>query len=100
MAHCWSDDFHLYRVPPSLREEEPLPDLRELKAAWPLFTRICGRQQRGLYRGARPLRSGTEIRPCQECSGMTPIMGGPCRNYKWTPSTLAREVRLQSEVKP
>ena len=33
MAHCWSDDFHLYRVPPSLREEEPLPDLRELKAA-------------------------------------------------------------------
>ena len=33
LAHCWSDDFHLYRVPPSLREEEPLPDLRELKAA-------------------------------------------------------------------
>ncbi len=33
MAHCWNDDFHLYRVPPSLREEEPFPDLRELKAA-------------------------------------------------------------------
>lgn len=32
-AHCWQSDWLLYLNPPSPREDEPLPDLRELKAA-------------------------------------------------------------------
>ena len=50
-----------------------------------------------------PRRSANQGMAVSAARPMPPIAlrkGGLCRNMAWKPSTLAREGRLQSEVKP